>query len=263
MTKKRTRTESFEVLLEIVDENFIRPPRDSQRNSILNRALREFEYDLEALNRLAGRFVCGKPRKFFSEDRTQVVLADVDIMEDWQLPVMNQMVKAVTENPGDILEIGFGHGISSRMIQKRNVRSHIIVECNDSVVERFNRWRAECKDKRIELVHGLWQETVGSLGLFDGILFHTYPLNEEEYIKYVHQGITFAEHFFATAAQHLKKGGIFTYFSNEIDSLSREHQRSLFRHFSHISTSIINLEIPESVEDSWWADSMVIVKAYK
>jgi guanidinoacetate N-methyltransferase len=28
--------------------------------------------------------------------------------------------------------------------------------------------------------------TIDDLGLFDGIFFHTYPLNEEEYMKNVH-----------------------------------------------------------------------------
>ena len=131
------------------------------------------------------------------------------------------------------------------------------------MVERFLEWKELLKDKEINLVHGLWQDTMDDLGLFDGIFFHTYPLNEEEYMKYVHGRTTFAEHFFEKAASHLRPGGVFTYFSNEIDSLSRGHQRALFKHFSSVSLKVINLELPDDINDTWWADSMVIVKAVK
>lgn len=262
MTKKIKRTENFEIVLDIKSEDFIRPPRDAQRNALLNNALSEFSDNLQALNKLAMRFVPGKVQ-IALEDRTQKVLSDEEIMEEWQIPLMQSMVEVVTESHGNILEIGFGFGVSATMIQEQEVQSHTIIECNDSVVERFLEWKALFNGKKIDLVHGLWQDTIDDLGLFDGIFFHTYPLNEEEYMKYVHGRATFAEHFFETAAKHLHPGGVFTYFSNEIDSLSRGHQRSLLKHFSSFSLKVIDLEIPDDVNDTWWADSMVVVKAVK
>jgi guanidinoacetate N-methyltransferase len=262
MMKKIKRTENFEIVLEIKTEDFIRPPRDAQRNALLNNALAEFSDNLQALNKLAVRFVPGKTQ-IALEDRTQKVLSDKEIMEEWQIPLMQAMAEVVTESHGDILEIGFGYGVSATMIQEQEVLSHTIIECNDSVVERFLEWRELFKDKKINLVHGLWQDTINDLGLFDGIFFHTYPLNEEEYMKYVHGRTTFAEHFFETAAKHLRPGGVFTYFSNEIDSLGRGHQRALLKHFSSVSLKVINLKLPDDINDTWWADSMVIVKAVK
>ena len=262
MTKKIKRTENFEIVLEIKSEAFIRPPRDSQRNALLNNALSEFSDNLQSLNELAARFVGGKPR-ISLEDRTQKVLSDDEIMEEWQIPLMQAMAEVVTESSGDILEVGFGCGVSATLIQERKVRSHTIIECNDSVVERFFEWKELFKGEKINLVHGLWQDTIDTLGFFDGIFFHTYPLNEEEYMKNVHGRATFAEHFFETAAKHLRSGGIFTYFSNEIDSLGRGHQRALFKHFSSFSLKVIDLKIPNDIKDTWWADSMVIVKAVK
>ena len=82
-------------------------------------------------------------------------------------------------------------------------------------------------------------------------------------MEYVHGSVTFAEHFFATAAAHLRPGGVFTYFSNEIDSLSRGHQRALFRHFTTLSLRLVELELPADVKDAWWADSMAVVSAFK
>lgn len=262
MIKKLKRTKDFEVKLEIKTEDFINPPLDSQRNALLNNALREFADNLNALNGLAKYFVSGKPF-LVSEDRTQETLPEKGFMEDWQMPIMQAMAEVVTESHGDILEIGFGSGVSSTMIQEQEVRSHTIIECNDSVVEKFYEWKQLFENKEINLVHGLWQDTIDHLGLFDGIFFHTYPLNEEEYMKYVHGKVTFAEHFFQTAASHLREGGVFTYFSNEIDSLSRGHQRALFENFSSISLKILDLDMPEEVFDAWWADTMVIVKAVK
>ncbi|RZK13106.1 MAG: class I SAM-dependent methyltransferase [Flavobacterium sp.] len=260
MTKKIKRTENIEIVLEIKNDDFIRPPRDAQRNALLNNALNEFSDNLQALDKIAGRFVSGKP-EISLEDRTQKILSDEEIMEEWQIPLMQAMAEVVTESHGNILEIGFGYGVSATMIQEREVKSHTIIECNDSVVERFFEWKELFKGKEINLVHGLWQDTIDDLGLFDGIFFHTYTLNEEEYMKNVHGRSTFAEHFFETAAKHLHPGGVFTYFSNEIDSLGRGHQRALFKHFSTLSLTTIELNIPDDVNDTWWANSMVIVKA--
>ena len=62
-------------------------------------------------------------------------------MEEWQIPLMQAMAEVVTETHGDILEIGFGYGVSATLIQEQSVRSHTIIECNDSVVERFFEWK--------------------------------------------------------------------------------------------------------------------------
>ena len=56
MTKKIKRTENFEIVLEIKTADFIRPPRDAQRNALLNNALNEFSDNLHALDKLAVRF---------------------------------------------------------------------------------------------------------------------------------------------------------------------------------------------------------------
>ena len=140
MTKKIKRTENFQIALEIRNEDFIRPPRHAQRNALLNNALSEFSDNLNALNKLAVRFVPGK-LQIALEDRTQKLLSDDEIMEKWQIPLMQAMAEVVTESHGDILEIGFGCGVSATMIQEQTVQSHTIIECNDSVVKRFLEWK--------------------------------------------------------------------------------------------------------------------------
>ena len=72
MTKKIKRTENFEIVVEIKTEDFIRPPREAQRNALLNSALNEFSDNLQALHKSAARFVPGK-RGISLGDRTQKI----------------------------------------------------------------------------------------------------------------------------------------------------------------------------------------------
>lgn len=262
--KRIKRTKEYEISVVIHDENFIKPPREAQRNAVVNRALKEFAYDLNALHDQTKKFVPGKMVYHFAEDRQQKLMDDDEIMEEWLIPVMKAMAGVVTENGGDILEIGFGLGVSAEMIMSYPVESYTVIECNDIVIENYySNWKSKHKGRDIKLVRGLWQDTIDKMGLYDGIFFHTYPLNEDEYLQYVNASITFAEHFFGHASTHLKPGGCFTYFTNEIASLSREHQRALLRHFSSFTIRVIPLDLPEDVTDTWWANSIVIVKAVK
>jgi guanidinoacetate N-methyltransferase len=261
--RKLKRLPEFDVSFQIKSEDFIAPPRSYQRNWLLNQTINEFAHDLYALHNIAGNFVHGSEVQGM-EDRTQAILDEEEIMEDWQIPIMQVMAKSVTRNRGSILEIGFGRGIGSGFIQNCGADKHTIIECNDSIVARLQDWKKQYFGSQIEVAHGLWQDELPKLGEFDGVFFHTYPLKEEDYLEQIAQSTTFAEHFFAHAAAHLHKGGVFTYLSNEIDSLSRHHQRLLFAHFEHIETRVIkNLNMPENVKDQWWADSMILISAIK
>lgn len=263
MARRIRRHQDYELVLEIKNEGFIQPPRAAQRNWLLNRMISEFAQDLAAMDQLAARFVPGEETGFGLADRTHSDLADEEIMEAWQTPLMEAMAKIVTESHGDVLEIGFGLGVSASFVQKLGVASHTIIECNDSVVGRYKNWKQKYADCHISLIHSLWQEATDQLDIYDGILFHTYPLNEDEYLENVVQSVTFAEHFFPTAAKHLRPGGVFTYMTNEIDSLSRAHQRLLLEYFESFCVSLVALDLPENVRDAWWADRMAVVKAVK
>lgn len=263
MTRRVQRLKNFDVTLEISSDDFIRTPREVQRNWLLNRSMKEFCDNLQTLDTQARDYVRGRDVQGFT-DRTQARLDDQAIMEDWQKPVMQAMANAVTGSGGDILDIGFGRGIASTMIQEAGVRSHTVVECNESVIERFEQWRRQYPGRDVRLIRGKWQDVTDSFDVYDGIFFHTYPLNQQEYYDLVVQSVTFGEHFFPTAAAHLRPGGSFSYLTLESDSLSREHQRLLFRYFSSFSLSRVEvLNIPEDSQDVHWANSMVIVRAEK
>ena len=262
MTRKLKRTPAYELSLDIRDHAFIRPPHDAQRNWLLNRFLREAGDDLQALDSVASRFVPGG-RRGLPTDMRHANLSDDEIMEDWQLPLMEAMAAIVARSGGDILEIGFGRGVSAELIQRHGVRSHSIVECNPHVLARAERWREARSDRDIRIVPGLWQDVIDSVGDFDSVFFHTYALDEDEAADLLSSSVTFAASFFPSAAAHLRPGGVFTYLTNEIDSLARAHQRLLFEHFSALRLQRVRLTLPPDVRDAWWADSMVVVEAVK
>lgn len=248
--------------LDIASESFIRPPRDSQRNWLVNRAMKEFSDDLVWLDRMSSEFIAGSPEANL-EDRTHRQLEDDEIMEDWQIPLMKAMSDIVAGAGKDILEIGFGRGVSASFIQEHGVASHTIVECNEHVVQRFNKWVEQQHGKDIRLMHGKWQDVIEQLESYDGIFFHAYPLHADEFYEHVVQTSTFAEPFFEVAASHLRPGGTFTYLSNEYDSLSRGHQRGLFEHFQQVNLSRLQIDIPHDSKDSLWGKSLVLVEAIR
>jgi len=260
--RKLKRTGAFELSLDVRDDQFIRPPREAQRNWVLNRFMREAGDDLQALDAIASRFVPGSDRSLATNMRS-ADLSDDEIMEDWQLPLMEAMAAIAARSGGDVLEVGFGRGVSAGVIQRAGVRSHTIIECNPHVIGRFDAWRAPLGDRDIRIVPGLWQDVVHSLGDFDAVFFHTYALDEDEAVELLASSVTFAASFFSVAAKHLRPGGVFTYLSNEIDTLGRAHQRLLFDHFRSIRLERVALTLPPNVRDAWWADSMVVVEAVK
>ena len=258
--------ERFRLDLHTFTNDFIQPPRKAQRDWLLSQAMAEFSDDLEYLDLISREFVSGYDHQIEKDlpDISRAKLTKDQIMEDWQVPIMQSMAEYAAESKGDVLEIGFGRGVSAEFIQQAGVRSHTVVEFNDhSVNDYFKPWRRRHEDKAIKLIHARWQDAEDQLGQYDSIFFHAFPLNENEFVEYILKSVTFAEHAFPTMAAHLNSGGVFTYLTTEINSLSRRHQRLLFQHFSSITLKVVPLSIPEDTHDTWWAPKMVVIKAVK
>ena len=254
----------FEVKVRFKHGGLISPPRDRQRSWLIQQAMKETLADLEALDAHATRMVPGSDKPHLPRDLSTDQLSKQEIMEDWQRPMMQAMSDAITKSGGDILEIGFGRGVSATMIQAASVRSHTIIEMNPhSLNDHFRNWVKGYPQREIRVIEGRWQDVADHLGRFDGIFFHAFPMNENEFVQHVLESSTYAEHFFETASNLLNPGGILTYLSTEIDSLSRQHQRSLFQHFRSISLQVQELNIPQDTRDAWWTNSMVVVSAIK
>lgn len=262
----------FRVVLEQLAGDFAAAPTPFQREWTLRRALRELADDLDHLDRVVRRFVPGEERAEIADDwRTSaadyddaaLLIQSQQVMQAWERPLMERLARAVAGAGGDVLEVGFGMGISADLIQAEGVRSHTIIECNDAVIERFRAWRETYPDRDVRLVRGMWQDVRDELRRYDGILFDTYPLSQEEYLRNEVRGTayTHAGEFFPLAAELLREGGVFTYFSCEIDTLSRGHQRLLLEHFDTFAVSRVEGLEPPAGCQYWWADSMVVVEA--
>ena len=96
---------------------------------------------------------------------------DVIIMMDWEHPAMSASAAYITKNGGDILEIGFGMGISAGYIQSHSVSSHTIIEPHPQMVEKAVEWSSG--KSNVTIISQSWADVTGSLGTYDGIFYDT------------------------------------------------------------------------------------------
>jgi spermidine synthase len=108
----------------------------------------------------------------FHEDRIWCPEFQQEVMMEWETPLMERMAAEVCHNAGDVLEVGFGMGISAGFIQRHRPRSHTIVECHPQVLVQLQEW---ARDKpNVQVVAGMWQDVIDQLADFDGILWDTF-----------------------------------------------------------------------------------------
>ena len=89
------------------------------------------------------------------------------VMMEWERPLMEKHANYVCENGGDILEIGFGMGISADYIQANNINSHTIIEIHPDILNKAYEW-AEGKSN-INIIAGDWYNSLDVLSTYDGI----------------------------------------------------------------------------------------------
>jgi guanidinoacetate N-methyltransferase len=168
---------------------------------------------------------------------------------------MAALADIATRTGGQILEVGFGMGISAGFISARpNVKRHIIIEANHEVAEVARKFAADASGGRTVLVlEGLWEEVIDRVddGSCGGILFDAYPLDESEVMNQAH--------FARTAYRKLQPGGHFTYFSDEASGYRPEHFALLleagFRE-NNISHEIIPVLPPTDCE--YWRNDTIL-----
>ena len=184
-------------------------------------------------------------------------ICDHPVMEDWETEYMGHLAAVVTATGGDVLEVGYGLGLSAGAIQGSDaVNTHTIIECHPDVVRRcLDDWPEAVASQRLRLMVGMWQHVTGALapGSYDAILFDTYPLRADE----LHSNHF---EFFDEAHRLLRPGGVLTYYSDEEVDLSELHVSRLLEAGFRIDCieSYRVRVIPPDACEYWTAPTLVV-----
>jgi len=236
------------------------------------RMMKEAVADFDDLQKIADRGVSGGDRVVIDVDLRnasahyddkELVISGQQVMQAWEQPLMVQLARYAARSHGDVLEVGFGMGLSATAVLNEGVRSYTVIESNPEVQAKAHSWRAQFPDTDIRIVPGRWQDAIGALGRFDGILFDPYPVNEQELSEYYFDSTYYIEHFLPHAVEHLVDGGLLTFYTSEINSLGRGHQRLLFQYFRSLELTVVGGLTPPSDCAYYFADTMVALAAVR
>ena len=111
---------------------------------------------------------------------TQDVLVDennLNVMMEWERPIMKQAAFDICKNGGDILNVGFGMGIIDSYIQEYPIKSHTIIEGHPDIQKKIiaDGW---AKKPNVILIFDQWQNVIDNLPKYDGIYFDTWADNQ-------------------------------------------------------------------------------------
>lgn len=137
----------------------------------------------------------------------EVIITDdsIVIKNNTRSVVMAKGAKSITEifsyvvsqNGGDVLDIGFGMGFSANKISEL-VDTYTCIEINPQIYEKAKEW---ARDKsNVEIIFGDWIDVIPTLNKkFDGIFFDTHndPNSHlaEEYAKSISKEGTIFSHW--------------------------------------------------------------------
>ena len=110
----------------------------------------------------------------FESDQIYYTFLDsrCEVMMDWEKPLMSASAAYICEKGGDILEIGFGMGISAGYMHSHSISTHTIIENHPDVIPKAKEW-ANGKSN-VTIISQSWADVTGSLSTYDGIFYDTY-----------------------------------------------------------------------------------------
>ena len=97
---------------------------------------------------------------------------ELQVMMDWEDSIMSASAAYVCQNGGDILEIGFGMGISAGYIQSHSINSHTIIENHPDIIPKAKAW-AQGK-LNVTIITGSWYDVKNELSTYDGLFYDTW-----------------------------------------------------------------------------------------
>ena len=173
-----------------------------------------------------------------------------EVMQDWERPLMEALAVECTRTSGHVLEVGFGMAISANYVVEHGASKYTVIEPHPAVIDKARAWAAE-QPIPVEIVEGFWQDVIDDLGMYDAILFDTFPLTRAEAGK---------NHipFIPKAAAHLRPGGVFTYYSDAAETLGASHLKLLLDHFSEVRIFKVGDLRPPRLSQYWKHDTMLV-----
>ena len=166
----------------------------------------------------------------FSDDKITISGSNIDVMMDWEAPIMSASAAYVTQGGGNILEVGFGMGISANYIQSHSISSHTIIENHPQVISKSREWASG--KSNVTIVSQSWQEVTQSLGTFDGIFFDDFGGEYED---------------ISSSLQYLTKSGTKMTFWNNYNSASNP---------INPSADLQEITVTPTANNSYWTGSI-------
>ena len=108
----------------------------------------------------------------FQSDKIIITETGEEVMMSWEDSLMSASAAYVTENGGDILEIGFGMGISAGYMHSHSISSHTIIENHSEIIPKAVEWASN--KSNVTIISQSWYDVRNSIGQFDGIFYDTY-----------------------------------------------------------------------------------------
>ena len=137
----------------------------------------------------------------FESDKIYYTEEDVEfeVMMSWEDSLMSASAAYVCRDGGDILEIGFGMGISAGYMHSHSISSHTIIENHPEVIPKAQAWASG--KSNVTIITGSWYDVKDSLSTYDGVFYDTF--GDDDMI-----------HFSSSLSSLVKEGGIATWWNN-------------------------------------------------
>ena len=192
-----------------------------------------------------------KPQVLNMNDGEQVMkILKHEVMSTYQLPYMQKLADIVTQNGGNILNVGYGLGLVDTEIEKfrkeRKIERHYVIENNKHIASEAR------KNKNLIVLEGEWQKICDEFRgtQFDGIIYDGYPLTVDE----VHRdGVEFIDK--VVKRNLLKENGILTFYVDAPETLGKKFKSYLKRlGFTYITAEKVSIKTPDRERQIWKQD---------
>ena len=160
----------------------------------------------------------------FQSDKIIIEDLGAEVMMSWEDSLMSASAAYVTQNSGDILEIGYGMGISAGYIQSHSISSHTIVENHPEIIPRAVEWASS--KSNVTIISQSWYDVRNSIGQFDGIFYDTYGDDD-------------MNHFSSSLSGLVKNGTKVTWWNNETSETN-------FYNIPNVTYQSINVNPPQN-----------------